>query len=101
MQIWPGVITITKETHFRNDQNSDESTYYRIDGTTAHERTQDSYLIQQQKGNPRTLKVVEKIKVQNVCKADKAAHEVVSEYHFEDKWYIVKSGEDKKSSYKI
>ena len=67
----PGVITITKEAHSRNYQNCDGSTYYRIDGTTSQERTQANYLIQQLKGNPRTLEVEERINVQDVCKAEK------------------------------
>ena len=89
-----GVITITKEYHSGHYKNCDDRTYYRIDGTTSQEHTQANYLVQQQKGNPRTLEVVKKIKVGNVCKAEKKAHEVVSDNHFEDKWYAVMPKKD-------
>lgn len=90
----PGVITITKENHIRDCGNCDESTYYRIDGMSAHNRTQNNYLIQQQKGNPRTLDVVKKSLVNKLCDAERIAHQVVSDYHFKDKWYSVKNGKD-------
>ena len=87
-----GVITITKEDNSGGCTcaNCDERIYYRIDGTTSQERTQATYLKQQQKGNPRTLDVVKKMKVENHCEAEKAAHKAVSDYHFKDKWYTVK-----------